>query len=57
MFKYALRQCKRNEEAIRADEHAKSLFDKDMVLSWKKIYPKRKQCKSSISYHYWECDP
>ena len=37
MFKYALRQCKRNEEAIRADQHAKSLFDKDMVSFWKHI--------------------
>ena len=30
-FKYALRQCKRNEDAIRADQYAKSLLDKDMV--------------------------
>ena len=37
MVKYALRQCKRNEEAIRADQHAKSLFDKDMVSFWKHI--------------------
>ena len=35
MFKYALRQCKRNLEAIRAHQHAKSLFDKDMVSFWK----------------------
>ena len=37
MFKYALRQCKGNEEAIRPDQHAKSLFDKDMVSFWKHI--------------------
>ena len=36
-FKYALRQCKRNEDAIRADQYAKSLLDKDMVSFWKHI--------------------
>ena len=33
-FKYALRQCKRNEDA---DRYAKSLLDKDMVSFWKHI--------------------
>ena len=36
-FKYALRQYKRNEDAIRADQYAKSLLDKDMVSFWKHI--------------------
>ena len=36
-FKYVLRQCKRNEDAIRVDQYAKSLLDKDMVLFWKHI--------------------
>ena len=36
-FKYALRQCKKNEDAIRADQYAKSLLDKDMVSFWKHI--------------------
>ena len=49
MFKYALRQCKRNEEAIRADEHAKSLFDKDMVLSWKKYIRKENNARVPLA--------
>ena len=36
-FKYALRQCKRNEDAICSDQYAKSLLDKDMVSFWKHI--------------------
>ena len=36
-FKYALRQCKQNEDSIRADEYAKSLMDKDMASFWKSI--------------------
>ena len=36
-FKYALRQCRMNEEAIRADKYAKSLLDKDMLSFWKHI--------------------
>ena len=30
-FKYALRQCKKDEDAIRSDQYAKSLLHKDMV--------------------------
>ena len=36
-FKYSLRQCRMNEEAIRADKYAKSLLDKDMLSFWKHI--------------------
>ena len=36
-FKYALRQCKRNEDAICADQYTKSLLDKDIVSLWKHI--------------------
>ena len=36
-FKYALRQCKKNEDAIRSDQYVKSLLDKDMVSCWKHI--------------------
>ena len=36
-FRYALRQCRMNEEAIRADKYAKSLLDKDMLSFWKHI--------------------
>ena len=36
-FKYALRHCKRNEDAIRANQYAKSLLHKDMVSPWKHI--------------------
>ena len=36
-FKYALRQCKKDEDAIRADQYAKLLLDKDMVSFWKHI--------------------
>ena len=34
-FKYALRLCKRNKLSMRANAHAKSLLDKDMVSFWK----------------------
>ena len=36
-FKYALRQCKQNEDAIIANEHAKSLMNKDMKSFWRGI--------------------
>ena len=36
-FKYALRQCRMNEDAIRADKYAKSLLDKDILSFWKHI--------------------
>ena len=34
-FKRTLRECKQDEEIIRANEHAKSFMDKDMTLIWK----------------------
>ena len=37
-FKYALRQCRINEDAIRADKYAKSLLDKDNLSFWKHNY-------------------
>ena len=36
-FKRTLRECRQNEEIIRANEHAKSLMEKDMTLFWKGI--------------------
>ena len=36
-FKYALRQCKDNEDAIRSDQYAKSFLEKDMPSFWKNI--------------------
>ena len=36
-FKYALRQCKKDEDAIRSNQYAKLLLDKDMVSFWKHI--------------------
>ena len=36
-FKYALRLYKWNELSMRANAHAKSLLDKDMVSFWKGI--------------------
>ena len=36
-FKYALRQCKKDKDAIQSDQYAKSLLDKDMVSFWKNI--------------------
>ena len=37
-FKYALRQCKQNDDAIMANEHAKSLMNKDMNSFWSGIH-------------------
>ena len=45
-FKYALRQCKHNEDAIRSDQYAKSLFKKDMPSFWKHI---RKHINTRVS--------
>ena len=36
-FKRTLRECRQNEEIIRANEHAKSLMEKDMTSFWKGI--------------------
>ena len=36
-FKYTLRECKRNEEMLRADGLAKSLSEKDFVAFWRGI--------------------
>ena len=36
-FKRKLRECRQNEEIIRANEHAKSFMDKDMTSFWKGI--------------------
>ena len=36
-FKYALRQCKDNEDAFRSDQYGKSLFEKDVPSFWKHI--------------------
>ena len=36
-FKRTLRECRQNEEIIRANEHAKSFMDKDMTSFWKGI--------------------
>ena len=36
-FKYALQQCRMNEDVIRADKYAKSFIDKDIVSFWKHI--------------------
>ena len=36
-FKRTLRECKQNEEIIRANEHAKSFMDKNMISLWKGI--------------------
>ena len=32
-----MRECRQNEETIRANEHAKSLMEKDMTSFWKGI--------------------
>ena len=36
-FKRTLRECRQNEEIIRANAHANSLMEKDMTLFWKGI--------------------
>ena len=36
-FKSTLRECRHNEEIIRANAHAKSLMKRDMALFWKGI--------------------
>ena len=36
-FKRTLRECRQNEEINRANEHAKSLMEKDMTSFWKGI--------------------
>ena len=44
-FKYAFRQCRNNEEMMRADALARSLYCKDSVAFWKDV---RKLNSSSI---------
>ena len=36
-FKRTLKGCRQNEESLRANAHAKSLFEKDMTSFWKDI--------------------
>ena len=36
-FKRTLRECRKNEEIIRANAHANSLTEKDMTSFWKDI--------------------
>ena len=36
-FKRTLKECRQNEESLRANAHAKSLFEKDMTSFWKDI--------------------
>ena len=36
-FKRTLRECRQNEEIIRANAHANSLMEEDMTLFWKGI--------------------
>ena len=36
-FKYTLRICRQNEQAIRANAHAKALLEKDMLSFWKGV--------------------
>ena len=36
-FKRTLKECGQNEESLRANVHAKSLFEKDMTPFWKDI--------------------
>jgi len=36
-FKYALRECKRREDSIRADKLANDLLDKDCVTFWRDV--------------------
>ena len=36
-FKRTLRECRQNEEIIRANKHAESLMEKDMTSFWKGI--------------------
>ena len=45
-FKLRLRECRHNEEIIRANEHAKSLMEKDMTSFWKGI---KKNYNSRVS--------
>ena len=39
-FKRTLRECRQNEDIIRANEHAKSFINKYMTLCWKSIKKK-----------------
>ena len=48
-FKYTLRICKQNEQAIRANAHAKALLEKDMLSFWKGV-KKRKQLQIAIVF-------
>ena len=36
-FKFTLRECRQNDEIIRANQHVKSLMEKDMTSFWKGI--------------------
>ena len=36
-FKRTLKECRQNGESLRANAHAKSLFEKDMTSFWKDI--------------------
>ena len=36
-FKRTLKECRQNEERLRANAHAKSLFETDMTSFWKDI--------------------
>ena len=50
-FKRILRECKQNEEIIRANEHAKSFMEKDMTSFWKDIKNNYNRLLVSRTYH------
>ena len=43
-FKYTLRICRQNEQAIRANAHAKALLEKDMLSFWKGVKKTTPDC-------------